>query len=103
MEKILPILKFLFFNFDYFLSAIIILLFIFIKDNAKFRLKDEIIKTGGFIGNLFNKLAAVKTEKLLISFFIINFLIRFLMILNYNSLLAEARLQSLPIFSLCNQ
>lgn len=79
MEKILPIIKFIFFNFDYFLIFGILVIWYITNSKPHLTLTKQIIKIGDSLYYSFLKLTAIKTIKLLILFFVLNFAIRILM------------------------
>jgi len=81
LEQIIPIAKYTFFNFEYFLIVGLLLIWLLIKLKPNLYLSQKIINFGDIIYNGFIRLTQIKPIKLLLIFFIINLMIRFLMAL----------------------
>jgi len=79
MENILPLLKQLAFNFEYLLVIIILLLGIYVYKFKASVLSNFINLVGFFLKTNFEKLLTLKTWKILIIIFAINFVVRFFM------------------------
>ncbi|MFA6410765.1 MAG: glycosyltransferase family 39 protein, partial [Candidatus Buchananbacteria bacterium] len=79
LEKIIPIIKYIFFNFEFFLIITLAIVWFILRKKPTGFLNKKIISLGDFIYKFFIKLSETKPLKLLLLFFILNFIIRLLM------------------------
>ncbi|MFA5022528.1 MAG: glycosyltransferase family 39 protein [Patescibacteria group bacterium] len=79
LEKVLPWAKYLFFNFDNYLIVGLVLLLIIIKYKPNLLISKKVIALGNYLYQIFVKISETKTFRLLLIFFIINFIIRLIM------------------------
>lgn len=79
MEQILPVLKSIFLNFDYYLIVIILVIWFFVKKRQNSLIAGKINQLAKLIYGWFIKLTQMKVWKLLLIFFLLNFVIRLVM------------------------
>lgn len=81
IEKIIPLAKYLLFNFDNYLIFAVALILVITKWKPNLFISKKIVVFGNYIYNRFIKLSEFNPLKLLLIFFVINFIIRLLVAL----------------------
>lgn len=79
IEKFLPTIKYFFFNFDYLLIIFIFIIWLVFRKKPENYLAKKITNVGKYLYEFFIKITELNTFKLLLIFFVLNFIIRLAM------------------------